>query len=161
MRSNRTRVFGIIATILVHALIILPFVIKFQKLYPKEEHPDNDVRVEIRLIPLNKSQPKPTESGTWDTPTPQFAPDPRICEKRDSTYIGVGFMYTPGSNLIYHVPQGYPAYLAGIREGDILEDPFPERDKDDYEIVYVQRSQDHLHFRIKAEKICFQKDKPH
>ena len=81
--------------------------------------------------------------------------DDAICDGKDKNYMGVGMIIQPGSNRVTNAPEQYPAYKAGIRQGDIIIDPYGPTEVDGHIIFEVKRGSSNIRIQIKVEKICY------
>ncbi len=121
-----------------------------------EEIPQEKM-VEVTLLPREKL----ITSEVQDAPpndipvSPKYKTDTKICTGKDKTYFGVGFIWNPQTNVITHAPEDYPAYKAGIRQGDMVMNPAEEY-IDGYVTFEVVRSFQQLRFRVKGDNICYQ-----
>jgi predicted metalloprotease with PDZ domain len=122
---------------------------------PKKE----EKRIEVRLLPKEKPQPVidnllPLKSDL-PIPKPTYKTDERVCDGKDKSYKGVGFIWNPQTNVITHIPEFYPAYQAGMRKGDMVINPENPISNDRIHF-FVVRSHAQLEFNVKVDKICFQ-----
>jgi len=151
---NWSRTIGISGTLIIHLSLLLQFiVIPVLKKPPPPPPPGNQQEVEVTLLP--PVEHKSIILPPIDAPAEIIAQvDPDICKNQSDSYMGVGFKYSPFTALIIHVPEYYPAYRAGIRLGDMILDPDTPI-VNGYLDIEIMRGYQQMHFRIKAEKICF------
>lgn len=148
-----SRIAGISGTLIIHLSLLLSFIIiPAIKKTPLSPPPVTEKEITVALLPptTHRSDILPA-NGDTETVTQV---DPNICENQGKTYLGVGLRYSPFTNLIIHVPEFYPAYKAGMRVGDMLLDPDTPI-VDGYLDIEVVRGYQQIHFRIKAEQICY------
>jgi len=149
------KVIGFIFVILLHSPLIISFISHPLIIPPKETYNQNIV--EIKLIPP-PSETAPIEDikDSLFVPEPKYEIDTEICNGKDNTYLGAGFLYFPGLNVVTSAPPFYPAYKAGLREGDMVANP-DANIIDGYMDIVVERNEKILSFHIKVDHICFQK----
>jgi hypothetical protein len=161
--TRMKRTIGITGTALIHAALVCVF------LYGPPTGRGTAQRagssgaseyVNVRLIPkLVSAGIQPVPSTGSQAGLKGKAAEERICRDKDETYQGIGIIYAPLTLVVLEAPESYPAYKAGLREGDVLLEPRKEPDKNGYVIYHVLRDNERLTFQIKQEKICFeQKD---
>ena len=157
--SKRTKIAGLTFSIILH----LFFLFLFLPLAPVNSSPDPALNVtkkestpiEVKLIPIVKPPIDPETKLSEKGKAVSYPVDDKICDGKDKTYKGVGIIYNPGTNIITHVPEYYPAYIAGLRVGDYILNPNSPV-LNDYINFEILRQREHLHFRIKTDNICFQ-----
>jgi hypothetical protein len=150
-----SRSIGISGTLIIHLSLLLQFiVIPITKKPPPPPPPGSEQKeISVALLP-------PIEHSSIVTPPVDSSSelvaqvDPNICKDQGKTYLGVGFRYSPFTNLVTHIPEYYPAYRAGMRIGDMVLDPDTPI-VDGYLDIEVVRGYQQMHFRIKAEQICY------
>lgn len=81
------------------------------------------------------------------------------CSSKGDTYLGVGIVHNIGSGIISSAPPSYPAYKAGIREGDALIEMYRLPSTNRMRLV-VQRGGQTISRTIKMEQICFSERSP-
>lgn len=144
----------LLASVLIHAVTLYALApsIKFTPPPPPAKQ-DNIMRVQIlppESLVKKTGVPKPGKSAS--------AIDEKICAGKDSAYVGVGIIIQPGTDRITSAPVQYPAYRAGLREGDLLINPFSTNiSADGYLDLTVERNNVSTKYHIKAEKICYQR----
>lgn len=140
-------------SLLAHLSLILVLLVPHCN--PKISYKD-DSSINIQLF----DEPQATPG-----PTPQASPEQ---EKRDIVeaggegpecerwYGGIGIYHNGNNNTIERVIEGYPAYRAGLREGDrilsdndsIIGEPGTQL------ILYIERDGETIEFVLTREKIC-------
>lgn len=105
---ERREAFGITGTVLVHALVLL-LVLPAK---PVEPIPPPPPEPEIKAFIVNDNIQALEDRNITD-------PNKKDCTLTEKTYIGVGILYD-SSGLVLSAPPHLPAYLAGVREGDII-----------------------------------------
>lgn len=172
--KNDSKIIGMIFSILIHLLIVFLILFRlpmYDQRVPLPETKSTVItlkiidpeRKKIPAIKTDKPIPKisensisaPEEKIEVEEKKVKYETDAIICKGKDKDYVGVGFVWQPGTNMITRVPMGLPAYNAGIREGDFFVDA-GEMSPAGYIVFYIKRRYEFLTFRIKAEKICFQ-----
>jgi len=151
--SKWGRFIGISGTLIIHLSLLLQFIVIPSTKKPLSGGATGGKEIVVTLLP-------PTQHKSIILP-PDESPikvlshiDPDICANKDNSYMGVGFRYSPFTNLVIDVPEYYPAYKAGIRVGDLLLDP-DSPIVDGYLNIEIIRGYQQIHFRIKAEQICY------
>lgn len=152
MRTTRTgRLTGAVGSLIVHALVVLMFVWHAPT---TQDSPLVDVP-----HPADVLKDKPSDSVQVTvigaTGIPMSDPNDEACTKDDETYMGIGIIYWPATGIVLKAPHQYPAYKAGIREGDVLNDIHAKPDKDGYVTHELNRLGHELTFSAKQELICF------
>lgn len=109
----------------------------------------------MKLIPLSPKEAPPPVIN--DQPGINGAPDPRICSSKDQEYRGIGIIHSFVTQIVESAPAEYPAYKAGIRVGDQIMEIY-RLPGTQYMMVYVNRDRKSLKFKVKMEKICFNKN---
>jgi len=155
--SKRTKIAGLIFTIILHLALLFSFLPSVPK-YPKlEPDPDSIMPIEVRLIPIieptTETETKITDKGDRIS----YPIDGKICNGKDKLYKGIGVIYNPGTHIITHAPEYYPGYKAGLRVGDYIVDP-EVKEIDGYINFDILRSHEQHQFHIKADTICFNTD---
>jgi hypothetical protein len=156
------RVVGVIGTVLVHATVVL--ILLWSSIIKscgdgESSTPSQPPLLEVRLI--SKSSDDISIQSTLGKDSRMGMdgnPDPRICNDKDASYIGIGIIYSIFTAVVLSAPSDYPAYKAGIRVDDILLDPHTPADKDGYVIYRILRGKDQLLFRVKQERICYEEE---
>jgi hypothetical protein len=85
--------------------------------------------------------------------------DPGICAGHDKHFTGIGIVFSFGTNKVTSAPPQYPAYKAGIRVDDVLEDPWGITNTPYPIAVSVTRNGRKLTFMVKPADICFRTGK--
>lgn len=112
--------------------------------------------IRVELIETKQPSTHPPANTTVDKHGKKvYKRDEVICSGKDNTYIGVGIMIQPGSDTVTSAPEQYPAYIAGMRVGDFIIDPFFSNIVDGYIDFDVRRGTDILKFHIKVDNICY------
>ena len=173
--KNESKIIGLIFTILFHLFIVFLFsyhpILYIQTSSSSTKSTEVTLKIidpEKRKVPAVEVQSIPVvQNPNSITPTiakpveeskkVKYETDAIICKGKDKNYQGVGFVWQPGNNMITRVPQGLPAYIAGIREGDFFIDA-DEISPGGYITFNIKRRYEFLVFHIKAEKICYQED---
>lgn len=151
------KIIGIILTIILHLIVILLLI--WPKSLEKVDEPPNSESIPkpfmVKLLP-----PTPpsitTEVLKGNTDSILYPTDEKICEGKDRKYTGIGIIWMPGSGMVVHAPEFYPAYKAGVRMGDLIVGPIEELDG--YVDFTVMRSNNRLNFHVKLESICFDEE---
>lgn len=145
------KVFAIIFSLLLHlSLILLAIHSSKHKLHNKVS-----TSVSVQLLELEIIKTSSSVSGLGDGNTiPNIE---RICSPNSKSYIGAGFLYSSSTYLVIYIPETYPAYLAGLRLGDMIMNPFVDPVNGYFEFDILRHYQ-HMHFSVKADKICFKED---
>jgi hypothetical protein len=145
---------AIIGSLLIHAAFLLILALSWVS-PPKEkkESPSSNVRIEI--VEVKQPPPKANTTPVDKHGKKVYKRDEVICSNKDNTYVGVGLMIQPGSDTIIAAPEQYPAYLAGMRVGDFIIDPFFTQIVDGYLDFDVRRGTEIIKFHIKVENICY------
>ncbi len=160
MYNRKGTILAIIGSLLIHITLLVALTIKAPKPPPPPPPPPKqeikEHRMKVTLMPLIPAKaagvPKPGDAG--------YVRDEKICAGKDNKYLGVGIIIQPGSDRIISAPPQYPAYRAGLREGDLLIDPFvSEITADGYLDFIASRNNIPIKFHIKTENICFKKEK--
>jgi hypothetical protein len=151
---KRSRFAGISGTLIIHLALLLPFIIIPILHPPVSNVPKSTEKVlEVTLLPPKESLAEKLPIS--DIPNQNISQtDPVICKNQDKNYFGVGFIYSPFTSLVTYAPEFYPAYKAGIRIGDMVLDPDTPIVNGFLDIEII-RGYQQMHFRIKAENICF------
>jgi hypothetical protein len=107
------------------------------------------------LVAVSLLEKSPTDSiiDTDDGIGISSESDKLICASVDKEYLGIGILHgLRGIDIVIHAPHYYPAYRAGIREGDriILLERFG-----DFIHILISRNGVNLSFKVRMEKICF------
>jgi len=146
---TRNDVIGVTCSILIHLVVVFPL---FNKNIPPDQKPVtyNNFR-SVELIPIKVT----LEINIKDGGRVKNKIDSKICDGKDNTYTGIGIVYRFGSNIITHAPESYPAYIAGIRVGDMVVNDGFDLIKG-YADIEVKRGNELLKFHIKADRICYQ-----
>ncbi len=154
--SGRIFTVAMVASILLHMVIILPISIKSAetKITKAEAQPS------VKLLPIEKLEPmRPAALKSDQYYKSQRHVDPysneAICEGKDKNYVGIGMIAQPGSNRVIVVPEQYPAYKAGIRRGDVILDLYGPEIVNGYLTFTVNRGNDITRIKIHVEKICY------
>jgi hypothetical protein len=149
------RRFGFIGSILLHGSIVLYLLWpRAQQVPPPKPLPQaSEETTTVKLMSVADSD-KAIALGNQ-----AGGIDPEICADRDQRYIGIGITFGFGTNLVLTAPPQYPAYRAGIRVGDMLEDPWAITNTPAWITVKVTRHDKKLSFRVKPSDICFRSGK--
>jgi hypothetical protein len=153
---SKGKTIGIIVSLMLH-LFLLFILLWTPQMYEKLGNPKTESKpVEVTLKVMEHTPARPEQSKN-DLPAnkPKYETDSVICSGKDKTYVGVGLVYQPGSNLVTRAPPGLPAYDAGVRIGDFILDPDAPM-INGYITFNIRRSFTFLVFHIKADNICFQ-----
>lgn len=74
----------------------------------------------------------------------------------DNRYIGVGFIYNRETLEILQTPEHLPAYKAGIRPGDVVEQmPQPPMEVGHTYYFQVWRTNSHRGYLLRPQRICY------
>lgn len=152
-----SRLVGIIATLLIHLLVVLLFLLH-PRVYPAPPKKDSgnigkmQQAVSVKLIPLDQLHSDRTSNNQQG---PTDVRSDHICMGKDDTYVGIGVTYSTATYLIISAPESYPAYKAGIRVGDMFIDPDIKPAADGYATINIMRDKVQLKFRVKFSSICF------
>lgn len=142
---------GLLISLFLHFLILFFILYGFSKTaIQKEVKLEEPILVAVTL--LEKS---PTDSiiDTGDGIGISSESDKLICANADKEYLGIGILHgLRGIDMIIHAPMYYPAYRAGIREGDKI---ISLERLGDFIYITILRNEENLSFKVKMEKICF------
>jgi len=149
-------IIAVVCSILIHAAVLSLLV--FTKLPPpppknNQESKLNNLRIEI--LSKNSYTASNVSADIDKYGKKVFKRDEVICANKDNTYLGVGLMIQPGTDRIVSAPKQYPAYIAGMRVGDFIVDPFSTKVVDGYIDFDVRRGIQILQFHVKAKNICY------
>ena len=160
---------ALVCSILLHMLILFALIKPLQEPTPKQKAGQTGLNAEL-VIPPEQDESAAAEKMHMivtmlksdqyykEDAVPINQRDEAMCKDRANNYVGVGIMIQPGSDKITSAPHQYPAYRAGMREGDTLIDPFgSDVTPDGYIDFTVWRNKELIKFHIKAENICFKK----
>ena len=147
-------VFAVIGSLLIHAAFLLILAMSWVT-PPTHKKENNTARIKVELI-----ETKPAAKADDNTPLDKhgkkvYKRDEVICSNKDNTYVGVGLIIQPGSDTVVSAPEQYPAYIAGMRVGDFIIDPFFVNIINGYLDFDVRRGIEILQFHIKVENICY------
>lgn len=80
--------------------------------------------------------------------------------KDNETYDGIGVTYGIGTGQIATAPPYYPAYKAGVRVGDVVinSEFITENGYTSFTVSRLGVS-DHIHFKVKLDKICYETER--
>ena len=151
------KLLGITITVLLHLLVVVALLwqpTKVQEPPTAPPPPKREKFLEVRLLP-----PDTVDGVQNDGNTPAGGEVTQRCANGDNTYLGVGIVHNLGSGYISSVPRIYPAYKAGIREGDILVEMYRIPSTDKMHLV-VERDGLNISRTIKMEQICFSEGAP-
>ncbi len=169
---ERTFIISIICSILIHIILILLLTIHPIKYRVTENNATLSATLltPVPLIDKKEKEKKIIQSlksdNYYKSPVNKLPitkeslnkRDEEMCKGKGNTYLGVGIVIQPGTDLITKAPPQYPAYKAGLREGDLLVNPFASSvTPDGYMEFTVNHNGTLTVFRIKAENICFKK----
>lgn len=148
-------IIAVIGSLLIHAAFLLILSFSWLSAPQPKKPPIENVHVEL----IETKQPA-THPPVDQTPVDKhgkkiYRRDEVICSGKDNTYVGVGIMIQPGSDTVTSAPEQYPAYMAGMRVGDFILDPFSTQIVDGYIDFDVRRNTDILKFHIKVDNICY------
>lgn len=148
--TNGSRAIGVIGTLIVHCLFVL---LALLHTAPVGDSPVDDQGREEVLRDRPSDAINVVIVGT--TGPSLSSPVKQPCEPGDDTYMGIGLQFWIHTGIVTNAPHQYPAYKAGIREGDILSDVTVKADRDGYITHEVNRLGRTLTFSAKQELICF------
>jgi hypothetical protein len=154
MKKRYIQVIGICFSILLHLCIFLFLFWKPTILPPPPPPPEKQKPVSVRLIARNDTTKEniPITKDGWKL----SRRDPELCRSVDGkTYVGIGIKFDPWLYKITRAPEQYPAYIAGMRVGDALVNPYASADENGYIDMDVFRGEQRISFHIKREKICY------
>ncbi len=134
------RVTGIFASLAVHGLFAAPLVWNG---YHRAETSELPMPATVQLMDLANAK----RGDLLDAQN-----GGRGCLK-GRAYVGIG-VQSDVDQRVTAAPRSYPAFKAGLRRGDILEDPDVEPDRDGYEIVAFTRRGKLHRLHIKTQWIC-------
>jgi len=135
---NKTLKYCLVLSILVHIVIALP-----EHTPPKKQERQADPPVKVQLMPPEANKGDNTGAGFGASGSPE-------CTKR---YNGIGVLIFDSTGFIVKVQPGYPADRAGVKPGDRAIEPIEI--KDNVASFTVERYDQHIHFTIKSEMICY------
>jgi hypothetical protein len=148
-------VIAVTGSLLVHAAFLLMLALSWVT-PPKEKEEPASENIRIELIETRPLTPPTPDSTPIDKHGKKvYRRDEVICSNKDNTYVGAGLMIQPGSDTVVAAPEQYPAYIAGMRVGDFIIDPFFTNIVDGYLDFDVRRGTEILKFHIKVENICY------
>jgi membrane-associated protease RseP (regulator of RpoE activity) len=158
--SKTARTVGLVASLLIHLLLaVLIFWHPTPPIPPPPPPPtQKEELVQVRLLPPPSTEPV-VETEQQKNDRMQAAARKEVCKGKDKHYTGIGIIWQPGSGFIIEAPEGFPAYGAGIRPGDILQNPYHEPDANGVVTIRIERYDKQLVFKVKQGKICYE-DKP-
>lgn len=155
--SKRTKIAGLTLSVILHLFLLLSFLPpKYPKVSPIPGESGKVLSsVEVKLIPMKEptitSETKISDGDKVSYPTV----DKTICNGKDKQYKGVGIIHDIETNVIFHAPEYYPGYIAGLRIGDYILNP-DVAEINGYKDFEIMRLGTHLRFHIKTTNICFQ-----
>lgn len=156
MFPKKDIIISLLLSILFHVLIFSLIFLPKHKLHPITSKAENETRImQVEFLSLKPETALKTTDLTADIGKTKYETDEIVCKGKDKKYVGIGMIYNPGTNIIYRLPQDYPAYKAGLRLGDLIVDPYLPIVNNYLDIV-VRRGNEFLSFHIKVENICFQ-----
>jgi hypothetical protein len=147
-------IFAVIGSLLIHAAFLLILAMSWIS-PPAPKHENTKSWIKVELI-----ETKPAPKSKDNTPLDKYGKkvykrDEVICSNKDNTYVGVGLIIQPGADTVLSAPEQYPAYIAGMRVGDFILDPFFTQIVNGYLDFDVRRGTEIIKFHIKVENICY------
>lgn len=163
-------IIAIIASVTLHFFLLF-YSLQIPKKEPATMNPiieskkDEIKRMEVRLLPKEQSletsvSAEKNESNVSLKKT--YPTDLRMCSGKDKNYRGIGVIYNPVTGVILFAPAYYPAYQAGLREGDMILSPEAPYIDEYVNISYTRPDGNNMRqsvLRIKTDTICITEDK--
>lgn len=155
---SRVFIISVIISLILHIIFI--FVLSSNNRSGVQANESNNGISKINILPMEKlppTHPSFLKSDLYygNKPHGGSYTNEQICSGKDKNYIGVGMIIQPGTNRVTNVPEQYPAYKAGIRNGDIIVDPYGPTIMNGYVSFDIRRGDQILNIKIHAEKICY------
>lgn len=154
MKQN-INILGFTASVVLHAMVLLILFHVQHKAIKTQPKPDHSASESTIIVETFHGITQDITDGSNGESSGVI--NAQECGVGFKTYSGIGIVYDTPSFIITDVPKLYPAYKAGIRVGDIFDNPTTIVDSDGYMSVSITRYNDHLEhlkFKIKAEDIC-------
>ena len=134
-------------SVLIHALILIPFGVNVADQNAKQETPP----IHVKLLPKKKHESPSKEMPSDPDGFMGVAARPS-CNGKQS-YKGIGIMWLESTGFIMEAADGYPAKAAGVMSGDrVVNSAFTV--DGEYLVFEVERYNVRVPFRIKMEMIC-------
>lgn len=152
LTSKTSRAVGLAVSLALHVLLLV--IVLGRTPDPKEEENPRQLPVSVELLPLtSQNTVEPVENESTGEAQVDGIKTEQVCDSENETYMGVGITYAPFSGEILSAPSDYPAYKAGLRPGDIIQ----ERNKtaNGWVTYDILREGKNLSFQMKEQPICF------
>jgi hypothetical protein len=149
---------GLAASLVIHLLVAVLLFWHPTPPIPPPPPPSQMGELLVKLLPPPSMEPV-VETQQQKNDRVQAAARKEMCKEKDKHYIGIGIIWQPGSGFIIDAPEGFPAYSAGIRPGDILQNQYHEPDANGIVTIRIDRYSKQFVFKIKQGKICYE-EKP-
>ena len=136
-----------ILVLLLHVAVLVPFFVtpvEHQEERKELKQQDRDLHIVEATIHSEEGE---NGNGGGD----------KNCSADEDFYFGIGMVHMPFTGEVIEVPESYPAFKAGIRQGDKVVDFYNLPGGDGIIHVTFQRGQVQKSLRIRKEKICFKK----
>jgi hypothetical protein len=148
------KIFAVIGSLLIHAAFLLILASSWVTPPPPKSPPVPQLHANL-LVPKKSTAQQIDKTPVDKHGRKVYKRDEVICSNKDGTYVGVGIIIQPGADRIISAPEQYPGYIAGLRVGDYLVDPFSTHIVDGYLDFDVRRGIEVMQFHIKVENICY------
>jgi predicted metalloprotease with PDZ domain len=145
---------GIAATLLLHLALAVTLLWTPERVKGQPEQP-LPTAVEHKALQVRLLPPDAPTKETHEGSSPESGSiHEEKCSSKGNTYLGIGVVHNIGSGIISSAPVDYPAYKAGIREGDVLVEMYrlPSTNK---MYVSVTRNGRTITRTITMKQICF------
>lgn len=161
MTRNRNRTIGFIATLLLHASLMVFWIHRAGSAPEASASTKHEVEVTllppqstVTTMPGKDSKPLPIVEDGLSALTGVPGSAVVACTATNKKYHGIGIVYNPFTGIVLQAPTAYPAYKAGIRVGDRAFMFIPS--EDGHLLVDLQRlNGDRFSVYILPVTICF------